>query len=95
MMKYFVYMLTDKRNVKLYIGITNNIRRRLLEHKNEEADGYTKRYHLHKLVYYEEMSSPQDAIAREKQLKGWLRAKKNALIESANPNWDDWGKAFL
>jgi putative endonuclease len=93
--KYVVYMLTDKQNDKLYIGVTNDIVRRLREHKSEMADSYTKRYHLHKLVYYEEISSPQYAIMREKQLKGWLREKKNALICSVNPNWDDWGAAFL
>ena len=94
-MKYFVYMLTDESNRRLYIGVTNDIKRRLREHKNEKADGYTKRYHLHKLVYYERISSPQDAIFREKQLKGWIRAKKDALINSVNPAWDDWGGAFF
>ena len=92
MKRYYVYILTSKENTALYIGVTNDLRRRLNEHKNEIADGFTKRYHLHKLVYYEKYSEINDAISREKQLKGWSRRKKNALIEKRNPDWDDWGK---
>ena len=92
MTRYYVYILTSKENTALYIGVTNDLRRRLIEHKNELADGFTKRYHLHKLVYYEEFSEINDAISREKQLKGWSRRKKNALIEKRNPDWDDWGR---
>lgn len=92
MKRYYVYILTSKENTALYIGVTNDLRRRLIEHKNEIADGFTKRYHLHKLVYYEKYSEINDAISREKQLKGWSRRKKNALIEKRNPDWDDWGK---
>ena len=92
MTRYYVYILTSKENTALYIGVTNDLRRRLIEHKNELADGFTKRYHLHKLVYYEEYSEINDAISREKQLKGWSRRKKNALIEKRNPDWDDWGR---
>ena len=90
---YYVYILTNNSQT-LYIGITNNLKRRLREHQTESIDGFTKRYHLHKLVYYETFSHPQEAIAREKQLKGWRRDKKIALIESANPNWTDWSYAF-
>ena len=92
MKRYYVYILTSKENTALYIGVTNDLRRRLIEHKNEIADGFTKRYHLHKLVYYEKYSEINDAISREKQLKGWSRRKKNALIEKRNPDWDDWGR---
>ena len=81
--------MTNKTNSTLYVGVTNDLRRRITEHKNETLDGFTKKYHLHKLVYFEEYSEVNDAIARKKQLKGWVRAKKNWLIESQNPNWND------
>ena len=88
---YYVYILTNKTNSVMYIGVTNDLQRRLYEHKAELIDGFTKRYHLHKLVYAEEFSKVNDAIAREKQLKRWTRAKKNWLVETKNPHWDDWG----
>ena len=88
-------VLTSKENTTLYIGVTNDLRRRLHEHRNETADGFTKRYHLHKLVYYEEYSEISDAISREKQLKGWSRRKKNALIEKKNSEWNDWSEGFF
>ena len=89
---YYVYILTNKSNRVLYIGVTNNLPRRMIEHKNEQIEGFTKRYHLHKLVFFEEFSDINDAIACEKRLKHWTRAKKNALIESQNPNWKDLSK---
>ena len=89
---YYVYILTNKTNTTMYIGVTDDLRRRLREHKSEQIDGFTKEYHVHKLVYYEEYSEINYAIAREKQLKHWLRSKKNLLVESKNPNWDDWGQ---
>ena len=73
---YYVYMLTNKSNAVLYIGVTNNLQRRLYEHKNELLEGFTKKYHLHKLVYFESYKNVNDAILREKKLKGLLRAKK-------------------
>ncbi len=73
----------------MYIGVTSNLERRLYEHKQELVDGFTKKYHVHKLVYYEQTSDVRAAIAREKELKGWLRAKKNALVETMNPTWRD------
>ena len=79
----------------MYIGITNNLRRRLNEHKNEQIEGFTKKYHVHKLIYFEEYSEVNDAIAREKQLKHWKRVKKKLLIESKNPNWNDLGEGFF
>ena len=86
---YYVYILTSSSHAVLYIGMTNDLKRRLYEHKSETIKGFTKRYHVHKLVYYEAFKSPDAAIAREKQLKGWKRDKKNAIIESVNPEWDD------
>ena len=88
---YYLYILTNKTNTVLYIGVTNDLHRRLYEHKNGQIEGFTKKYHTHKLVYYEEHAEITEAIAREKQLKRWTRAKKNWLVETKNPNWNDWG----
>jgi putative endonuclease len=74
----------------MYVGITGDLNRRIKEHKNEQIDGFTKKYHVHKLVYYEEYSEVNQAIAREKQIKGWKREKKNQLVQTKNPNFDDW-----
>ena len=92
---YYVYILASKANAMIYIGITNNLSRRLREHKNGEIDGFTKAYGIHKLVFFQEFSDINDAISCEKQLKRWTRAKKNTLIESKNPNWDDWSESFI
>lgn len=73
----------------MYIGITNNLKRRIKEHVEEQIEGFTKKYHIHKLVYYEVYENPSNAIQREKQLKRWKREKKNALVESLNPTWKD------
>lgn len=89
MKNYYVYMMTNQNNTTLYIGVTNNIERRLTEHKNGLIDGFTKKYNLHKLVFLEECPSVTDAIAREKQLKGFSRNKKEALINETNPGWKD------
>ena len=86
---YYVYILTNKTNTVMYIGVTNDLQRRLYEHKNELVDGFTKKYHIHKLVYYESYNSIKDAISREKSMKGLLRIRKNALVERINPNWVD------
>ena len=93
-MQYYVYILTNWNNKLSYIGVTNNLERRLYEHKNELADGYTKKYHIHKLVYFEYTTDVRAALEREKQLKGWTRAKKDALIEKENPNWEDLSMAW-
>ena len=87
--KYFIYILASKRNGTLYIGMTNNLRRRIAEHKEKSIPGFTKRYNVIRLVYCEEFTDPRDAIVREKVLKGWLRKKKIALIESVNPEWGE------
>jgi len=73
----------------IYIGVTNNLERRVFEHKSKHRDGFTKKYNLHQLVYYEETDDIGRALEREKQLKGWTRKKKAALIESINPKWKD------
>ncbi len=86
---YYVYILTNWNNRVLYIGVTNNPERRLYEHRHQLADGFTKKYRVHKLVYYEYTSDVHAAIAREKQLKGWSRAKNDALITQRNPTWED------
>lgn len=92
---YYVYILTNKSNSVMYIGVTNDIARRVYEHRNHMVAGFTNRYHVTKLVYVETAADVRDAIQREKQLKGWTRAKKNALVESANPNWNDLWETIL
>ena len=86
--------LTNKRSTTLYIGITNNIQRRLHQHRYGEVKGFTKRYELNRLVWLEHFRNVNDAIACEKKLKGWRRSRKIALIERTNPRWldmsDDW-----
>jgi putative endonuclease len=90
---FYVYILASKSRV-LYTGITNNLGRRLLEHKNKLVKGFTSKYNINQLVYYEEYNSPQDAILREKQIKGWLRIKKINLIEEINPEWKDLSEGW-
>ncbi len=89
MKTFSVYILTNSKNSTLYIGFTNNLMRRISEHKSLKIIGFSKKYKLTKLVYYENYDEPIPAIAREKQLKGWLRKKKDELINSSNPNWND------
>ena len=89
MKDYYVYILANDNNSVLYIGMTNDLHRRVFEHKNCMIDGFTKKYHVHKLVYFEITTDVNSAIARENQLKGWKRIKKNGLIESVNPKWNE------
>ncbi|RKY76174.1 GIY-YIG nuclease family protein [candidate division KSB1 bacterium] len=86
---YYVYILASKRNGTLYIGVTNNLARRVYEHKENEVSGFTSKYNVHKLVYFEESFDITSAINREKQLKKWKRKWKLELIEKYNPNWKD------
>jgi putative endonuclease len=86
---YFVYILASKRNGTLYTGVTSDLLRRVWEHKNDMADGFTKKYHVHMLVWFEEHGDVYDAIAREKQIKGWNRAWKLKMIERGNRAWED------
>lgn len=92
--QYYVYILTNKSGT-LYIGVTNNLLRRLQEHREGLVPGFTKKYCLNHLVYYEVTPDVRSAIEREKQIKGWLRRKKITLIESANPEWKDLGEDLL
>ena len=85
----FIYILTNKRNGTLYVGVTSNLPKRIYEHKNKLADGFTKKYGLDNLVYYEVFENIYDAITREKQLKSGSRKTKLACIESVNPTWKD------
>jgi len=87
--QYFVYMLASKRNGTLYIGVTNNLLERVRQHKNDLVEGFTKKYAVHNLVYYEAYEDIYSAIAREKQMKKWKRDWKIKLIEKSNPNWED------
>ncbi|HZR69208.1 MAG TPA: GIY-YIG nuclease family protein [Burkholderiales bacterium] len=91
--RYFVYILAS-RSRRLYVGVTNDLERRLFEHKNKLADGFTKQYQIDRLVHFEETSDVTSAIEREKQIKGWLRDKKIALVESGNPTWEDLSEAW-
>ncbi len=87
--QYFFYMLASKRNGTLYIGVTNNLLKRVHQHKNDVTEGFTRKYNVHSLVYYEVFNRIQDAITREKQMKKWKRQWKMELIEKSNPNWED------
>lgn len=86
---YYVYILASKRNGTLYIGVTSNLIKRVYEHKNNLVEGFTKRYQVHHLVYYEIYEDVRDAILREKRMKKWNRRWKIELIEKMNPEWKD------
>jgi putative endonuclease len=88
MAEYYVYIMAN-RSRTLYTGVTNNLQRRVYEHKQKLVEGFTKKYNITRLVYYESTNDINAAIAREKQIKGWLRSKKVSLIESINPDWGD------
>ena len=88
MKHYYIYIMTSPSGT-LYTGMTNNLQRRVYEHKNKLIDGFTKRYNVTRLVYYELYHDVRDAIAREKQIKSWRRSKKLDLIKSLNPTWRD------
>lgn len=88
MHEYYVYIMTN-RSRTLYTGVTNDLERRVYEHKNKLVAGFTSKYNITMLVWYETFPDIQQAIEGEKKIKGWLRSKKIALIESCNPNWDD------
>ena len=86
--QYYVYILTN-RSGTLYVGVTNDLERRMYEHKNKLVPGFTSKYNVARLAHFEQTSEVESAIAREKQIKGWRRNKKVALIESSNPQWKD------
>lgn len=89
MNSYYVYILTNKTTSVLYIGVTNDLIRRVYEHKNKLIIGFTSKYNVDRLVYFENTGDITAAISREKQLKGWTRIKKEALIKNINPLWND------
>ena len=91
---YCVYIMSNVSKM-LYTGVTNDLERRVFQHKTKEVDGFTKKYNIHRLVYLEGFGEIRAAIAREKQIKGWLRAKKVALIESVNPEWRDLAPEWM
>ncbi|MDN5941071.1 MAG: GIY-YIG nuclease family protein [Nitrospira sp.] len=89
--QYFVYLLTNWNNRVMYVGMTSDLVRRLYEHRTGAVKGFTEKYNVHKLVYFEETGDVHAAIAREKEIKKWRREKKNALVIQANPQWRDLG----
>ena len=92
--QYYVYIMTNSSGT-LYTGMTNDLERRVYEHKHKLVEGFTKKYRLFRLVYFEETQSVRAAIEREKQIKGWSRKKKIALIESDNPCWSDLSQSWF
>ena len=91
---YYVYILASRRNGTIYVGVTNDLRRRVWQHKHKAIPGFTSRYGIDRLVYFEACRDVTSAIAREKQIKAGSRKRKLELIESANPNWDDLSAAW-
>jgi putative endonuclease len=88
-MQYYVYILASKKNGTFYVGVTSDLVRRIYEHRNDFVEGFTRKYAVHDLVYFETTESVESAITREKQLKKWNRAWKISLIEKNNPDWTD------
>ena len=86
---YYTYIMSNNNNSTLYIGVTGDINKRVIEHKSGHGSVFTSKYHCNKLVYYESFSDINQAISREKELKGWIRAKKDKLIDTINPSRDD------
>ena len=93
--KYYVYILTTRKNTAVYIGVTNNLKRRIKEHQLGVAYGFTRYYNVHKLVHFETFRSIKEAIRREKRLKEWRREWKNELINKNNPTWQDLTNKIL
>ena len=92
---FYVYLLTNWNNKVMYVGVTNNLQRRVFEHKEKMVKGFTQKYNVTKLVYFEQTSDIATALNREKEIKKWRRAKKNTLVENNNPLWCDLSKNFL
>ena len=89
-MPYYVYLLSNSANSTIYTGVTNNLLKRVYEHKHKlDPNSFTARYRVHKLVYFEETSDVRSAIEREKQIKSWNRQRKNQLVDTMNPRWED------
>jgi putative endonuclease len=94
MRHYYVYIMASISRT-LYVGMTNNLQRRVYEHKQKQTEGFTSRYNITRLVYFDQTSNVLEAIAGEKTIKDWNRSKKIALIESMNPNWDDLSEGWF
>ena len=94
MRSYYVYLMTNWNNKVMYLGVTNNLERRVYEHRNKLIKGFTEKYNVNKLVYFEETSDVAVAITREKEIKKWRREKKNALVKKVNPDWKDLSHGF-
>ena len=95
-MEYYVYILANATNTAIYVGVTKDLLRRVYEHKNKlEPNSFTARYDIHRLVYYENTCDVRAALEREKQIKGWNRARKNKLVASKNPMWEDLYRSLL
>ena len=94
MKTFYVYIMSDRHRGTLYTGMTNNLEYRVGQHKSGEFPGFTAKYHVHHLVYFEQTPNVVAAIAREKEIKGWTRAKKVSLIEGMNPRWEDLSEAW-
>jgi putative endonuclease len=92
---YYVYLLTNWNNKVMYVGITNDLERRIYEHKEKPVKGFTEKYNVNKLVYYEQTSDIVIALNREKEIKKWRREKKNRLVDNTNPQWRDLSEDFL
>ncbi|HET7006652.1 MAG TPA: GIY-YIG nuclease family protein [Candidatus Binatia bacterium] len=90
---YYVYLLTSKNNRVIYVGVTNDLKRRVYDHKTKVVKGFTEKYNVNKLVYYEQTSDVITALSREKEIKKWRREKKNALVAQLNPRWNDLSNA--
>ena len=93
--QYYIYLLTNKSDTVMYIGVTNDIERRVYEHKTKMVPGFTEKYNVNKLVYFEETSDVRAAIAREKEIKKWRREKKNSLVVTVNPDWKDLSEGWF
>jgi len=91
---YYVYLLTNWNDKVIYVGMTNDLKRRMYEHKTKAVKGFTEKYNLNKLVYFEATSDVRSAIVREKEIKKWRREKKNALVAGTNPEWKDLSESF-
>lgn len=92
---YYIYVLTNWNNKVMYVGMTNNLERRIYEHKNKLVEGFTRKYNVTRLVYFEHTSDVNSAIAREKQIKKWRRSKKDNLVVSVNPEWKDLSEEWV
>lgn len=92
--RYYVYIMASRSQV-LYVGMTNNLARRVREHREKRADSFTEKYNITRLVWYRAFSRPRDAISAEKRIKGWKRNKKIKMIEEENPDWTDYGPEVM